>query len=211
MAAIDNALTTLSQAKSYLGIRNSTNDALLTKIIVAVSAFVENAYCRRVFRRQAYTQELYNGKDSKSLFTKNFPIISGETFTLQRRTTDNNNDEWETLDSEDYYIDYSIGKITLASGKFEEGIQNYRITYTAGYTLPSSADYQNGDADDSQDLPYDLELAVLDLITLQYQTRKSKGINREKVRDVEISYMKALKDDPTIKATLDTYKSVSYG
>lgn len=205
MASIDNALTTLSRAKTYLGISVSTYDSLLTILIISVSKFVES-YTRRQFKRQAYSSQLYDGRGSTQLTLKNYPVISGQTFTLQRRTAAGNEDGWETIDSEDYYIKYASGIIVMPGG-FSEGVQNFRVTYTAGYYLPSSSDpaYQDG-TDDDLDLPYDLEIAVLDLLQGVYNITQDDGVTQEQARDLSISYSKKLSQDATLKASLDQYK-----
>lgn len=209
MASIDNALTTLARAKSYLDISGTSKDVVLTMLILAATRYIEDTHCKRKFKYQTFTSELYDGKGSPRLFLKNAPIISGQTFTLQERKGIDSDDDWETLDSEDYYIDYNTGKITLVGGTFHQGTQNYRVTYTAGYYLPSNSYYQDG-TDDDKDLPYDLELAMLDLVSTMYSERNYGGIVREKVGKVEVEYAQDAAQSPHIKKTLDKYKRVTY-
>lgn len=203
---LDNQLTTLTRLKSYLGITSSSQDAKLTKLIIGVSQFVQR-YCRRKFATGAVV-ELYNGNGGKDLFLNANPVSTSPALTLERRSDYNNSDSWETVSSELYFIDYTKGKITM-EGCFWEGTQNYRVSYTGGYILPSSSSYQDG-TDDDKDLPYDLEMCVWDIIALQLNTSKSKGVSRERVRDVDVTYMKALKDDPMIKNTLDSFRRMIY-
>lgn len=207
MASIDNALTTLSRAKVYMGITNTKNDTLITRLILGASSFVET-YCRRKFARQVVVNERVNGRGISSFFCKITPIISGETFTLSARTTNSNEDSWENFESEDYFVNNDTGRVDIL-GTLYDGESNYRVSYTGGYYLPSHANYQDG-TNDNLDLPYDLEQAVLDLVMMSYNLRKSKGVNREKVRDVEVTYMKMLKDDPTLGQTLNQYRKMRY-
>ena len=209
MASIDNALTTLARSKSYLDITGTSKDLILTMLILAASKFVEETKCHRKFKRQTFTNELYNGKGQKRLWLKNPPIISGQTFTLQERVNTANDGDWNTVDGEDYFIDYEKGCITMVAGVFADGIQNYRVTYTGGYYLPSDSLYQDG-TDDDKDLPYDLELAVLDLVSSMYSDRTSGGIAREKVGQVEVEYVTEAAEDPVIKRTLDKYARPAY-
>jgi len=205
MASIDNALTTLARAKSYLDISGSTKDLILTMLILAASKYIEETHCQRRFKHQAYTSEVYNGNGSPRLFLKNKPIVTGSTLTLQHRTTEKNEASWETVDAEDYFIDNAGAKLEMNSGRFEEGIQNYRVTYTAGFYLPSETEYQDG-TDDDKDLPYDLELAMLDMVSSMYSARTSSGVVKEKVGQVEVTYAENAAEDPKIKETLDKYK-----
>lgn len=207
MASIDNALTTLNNAKAHMDISSNSKNAVITKIILGASAFVEQ-YCRRKFGRTAYTNELISGGGSK-LFLRNTPIISGETFLLQAMNGAPSDNDWRSVDGDHYAIDYNSGSLSTLVSNWFDGIQNYRANYTAGYYLPSSANYQDG-VDDNLDLPYDLELAVLDLVSAIFNKRKSGGVTSERVYQVSITYAKALKDDPITKEILDHYKVMSY-
>lgn len=213
MASIDNALTTVARAKSYLDLTGSSYDLKLTMLILAATQYIQDTYCQRKFKHQTFTQQLYNGNGSPRLYLKNRPIIQGQTLTVEERHGIDSSDDWETLDSDDYYVDYDTGKITLVGGRFAEGTQNYRITYTAGYYLPSEAQFQDG-TDDEKDLPYDLELAVLDMVSTMYgQTGTTGAIQKEKVGQVEVTYANDAATaamQPHIKKTLDTYKRMSY-
>lgn len=219
MASIDNALTTLSRAKSFLGISGASKDFVLTMLILGVTQFIQDTYCRRQFKRQTFTQELYNGKGAKRLWLKNKPIISGQTLTLEYRNSSVNEDNWQTIDTSAYFVNYKGGALEFQAGYvdaflgllncFIEGTQNYRVTYTAGFYLPSSANYQDG-TDDDLDLPYDLELAALDLIAAVYNNRQAAGIQSQQVNDVSITYAKELEKHPTVKATLDKYRANAY-
>ncbi len=212
MASIDNALTTLARAKSYLDISDSSKDLILTMLILSVTKYVEETHCKRKFKHQTYTQEVYSGNGSPRLYLKNKPLFAGSTVKLEHRTTWNNESSWEEIESETYFIDYEHAKLEKADGGvFDEGIQNYRVTYTAGFYLPSESQYQDG-TNDEQDLPYDLELAVLDMVSDAYSERTSGGIQKEKVGQVEVTYMTEVAEDPKIKETLDKYaRPVKYG
>lgn len=218
MAALDNSLTTLARAKSFLEISGTNKDLVLTMLIASISAYIEKTYCGRTFKQQAFTNELHDGKGSKTLWVKNGPIVSGQTITLQHRTNSSNTDDWQTIDSDNYFVDYEKGCIKLIrentpwlglSGSFIEGVQNYRISYTGGYYLPSNVLYQDG-TNDELDLPYDLELAVLDLISAVNNLRTSGGIKEKSVGDARLVYASELEKHPTIKSTLDRYRIHHY-
>ncbi len=219
MASIDNALTTLARVKSYLELTGSSKDVLLTMLTLAASKFVED-YCMRKFKRQTFTQELYDGKDTKRLYLKNRPIVTGTTVTLQYRTNATNDDDWQTIETTAYFINYKAGYLEFQRGyvdaflglqtRFIEGTQNYRVTYTSGFYLPSNSLYQDG-TDDDLDLPYELELAVLDMVSLMFNTRRSGGIKSETVGEISIDYAKDVEQNPHIKIALDRHKRAAYG
>lgn len=218
MASIDNALTTLSRAKSFLGISGTTKDFVLTMIILSVSKFIQDTYIKKNVKRQAYSNELHDGKGVPRLYVKHGPIVSGQTITLQKRSTNNNEDSWETIESQNYFVNYAGGFVELIhhnaaweglTSGFIEGTQNYRISYTGGWYLPSSANYQDG-TDDDLDMPYDLELAVLDFIGVAYNLRKAAGIKSQSVSDVKIEYANELEKHPMIKMSLERYRQHQY-
>lgn len=218
MAALDNALTTLARTKSFLEISGTSKDLILTMLILGASRYIQDTYLGKTLKRTAYTNELYDGKGAKRLWVKNPPIVSGQTVTLQHRTTPNNENSWETISSENYFINYEGGYIELIRDNdtwdglystFKEGVQNYRLSYTGGYYLPIDSQYQDG-TDDNLDMPYDLEIAVLDFVSALYNQRQSGGIKSQRVGDVSIEYANELEKHPTIKHTLDRYKTMSY-
>lgn len=206
MASIDNALTTLSRAKTHMDISGNSKNTVITAIILGASGFVER-YTKRKFGRATYTNEEYDGTGREKLFLKHYPIIG--SVTAQRRTTPLNETDWEDLDSESFHIYTESGKLVSLLGEWYEGPKNYRFTYVAGFYLPSASEYQDGN-DDDLDLPYDLELAVLDLVASVMNRRKSSGIQSQRVYQVELTYMKELSDNPMLKATLDSFKRVGY-
>ena len=207
MTLIANALTTLARQKAYLEITSTSKDTLLSVIIGAVSEYIQKTYCHRTFKRTAYTNELYSGQDNESLYLKNFPVISGQTFTLQYRASGFNDGDWETIDSDHYFIDYNTGKITLVGG-FVQGTQNYRVSYTAGYYLPTAVTGYSEGADTS--LPVDIEYATWVIVANSFNKRKSRGVSSESVRDVSVTYLKTITEDAEIKAILDKYRRRGY-
>lgn len=222
MAKIDTALTTLSRYKDHKGITHTRFDTRLTMMIIAVSKFVER-YCDRAFGREVISGEVYDGYDSDKLLLKKYPVDENETFTLQRRTVIRNQSSWETINSQYYFVDYMGGIITYQSADwalrdpfappskgFAKGVQNYRVSYTAGFYLPSSSDYQNEDSDDELDLPYDLEMAVIELVAWKDARRKTQGDQSERVRDVAVTYQKFMDANPELKEVLSRYRRPRY-
>lgn len=211
MATIDNSLTTVERFKEYHGITVDTHDTVISRLIIGVSAFVEK-YCKREFKRQAFTNVEYNGRGTSKLLLKHYPIDSGQTFSIQERGGlghDWGSTDWDSFESADYRVDYEKG-IVVANRNFQEGFLNFRASYTAGFYLPSNASFQDG-TDDDKDLPYDLENAVWDLVAGTFDNRKSnKKISTQQVRDVSITYMKELRMNPDIKIILDSYRRAVY-
>jgi hypothetical protein len=72
MALADNALVSLADTKTYLGVSGSSDDSLLERLINSQSTRIE-AYCDRKFRKGTY-RESYNGNRQLRLRLRNFPV-----------------------------------------------------------------------------------------------------------------------------------------
>lgn len=214
MAKIDSALTTLARAKQYLGISDSSKDFRLTMRIVAASKAIEN-YCNRTFKRTTYTNEILSGKDSSRIYLKNSPVIDGQPFTMERTDDFDTDTSWDGISSEDYQVDNAKGVIQKDNGNFRAGNRNYRVTYTAGYYLPSADEFED-DVNDELDLPADIEMAVLTLLEADNDSQDAGNIKRQKVNQVEIEYdltktaSNELIDNEQVKAMLAPYVRKGY-
>lgn len=208
MSTIDSALTTVARFKTWFEISGTKKDAKIQMILIGVSDFV-NRYCGYKFKRQTFVNQEYDGFGSETLYLRNKPVISGQSFSIQHRVGQlGTDDDWETIDADQYRVDYPKGRIVMNCGFFK-GKQNYRVSYTAGYYVPSDAQYQDG-TDDDLDLPYDLEMSVLKIAGYAFGAGKSIGIRSEKVRDLSITYADAVDKDAELKKTLELYKRMSY-
>ncbi len=182
-------LITLSDLKTFLDI-TSDYDNVLNIIIPGVSLFIER-YIGRTVAEATYTNEYYDGSGNKSIILNNFPVSA--VSSLQERQIAENSDSWETLDSEDYYIDETTGVITKVYGIFSSGKQKYRVTYTAGETVPA-----------------DLQLAAMKMARSEFYKRKTAGdVTSERLKNYQVSYgglngaVTAMSD---VQSTLDLYK-----
>ena len=72
MALADNALVSLADAKTYLGISGSDDDSRLEQLINASSTAIES-FCDRAFREQSY-RESYNGLGQHTLRLRHYPV-----------------------------------------------------------------------------------------------------------------------------------------
>jgi len=124
-------LVSLANMKTYLGITDNSQDAFLTEQLNLVSDTVE-AYCRRRFNSQAYSQTYYYGDypPSASLQSFHFPTTVITSVT----------EDGIVVDAADYRIHKPSGTIVRTAGMFfyaEETV----VLYTAGYaTIPTPID-----------------------------------------------------------------------
>ncbi len=200
------ALTSLDRLKAFLGIISSDYDTVLEYLINSVSDFVENE-CDRRFKKTAYSDVKLDGQSSKELILPQWPVISGETFTLYERknSSDYGNNEWNTIDSDDYRVDNDSG-IVKANFTFVRGFQNYKVDYTAGYDFNVSEETYLSDVGLS-----DLENIVWKLTGRVYNERKiPSNISRMKLYNYDVAFSKEAFNDDEIKEVLSKYQRFSF-
>jgi len=189
MALHSYALTTVDDAKTWLDVSGTDYDSLLELLINQSTDYMEH-YCNRRFTETAYSSEEYDGSGTKELLLEQWPVNSGETFTLQRNRAYDNTDDWDTIDADDYWVDYDNGIITgNTMGDFLKRKFKYRVDYTAGYAT----------------IPSDLALCCLMLVSFFWNKRKAMGISRERVGDFSVDFGEMM-TDINIRNVLERYK-----
>lgn len=169
------ALTTVADVKESLGIDAgvTTHDNLIIRKINQATNMIE-AYCGKNndqhFASTTYTDEEYNGSGTSQLVLRNRPVI---TFTnLSERETTENENSWETVDSELYFVDTTAGVIESLF-TFRRYYNLYKTTYTAGYTT----------------IPSDLAEACVSLAVALYENSSTgTAVKRKSQGPKEIEY-----------------------
>jgi hypothetical protein len=180
-------LITRQEYKAYAGIKSTNYDVEIDELIPRVSQLVKN-YCRRTFVDYMDTEkiEVFSG-DCDKLILSESPVVSvnlvqqsddyGQTYRNLVRFTD-----W--IDDGDYIVPLN------ADEYWAKKIRGYRIIYTAGY----------------EDVPADVALAVMDLVTYYRQndgaihSTKAPGTN-----NVQIEYISTTSLPAHIRRVLDLY------
>lgn len=134
-------LCSLADVKTYFNITTSSEDAVLTALIAAASANIEQ-YCNRTFAQATYA-ETRNGNGADSIFVRQSPIVSVQSVLVNGlavpAAADAQHDGF-VFDGERIYI-RSRSRYPSPSGvvwRFERGVQNVQLAYTAGYaTIPA--------------------------------------------------------------------------
>lgn len=134
------ALTSVEDVKETLGISSgdhSKDNLIIRKINLATE--VIEAWCNlsreHHFKQTTYTNEVYDGSGNEQLVLRMRPITAISSF--QARTTSQNEDDWEDVESEHFFYDANAGTL---DGLFYQNTDwsSYRVTYTAGYaTIPT--------------------------------------------------------------------------
>ena len=178
-------LTTLDNVKAYLSppLTATTDDALLTRLVTAASAFIQ-AWLGRTIAQNSYT-ETRNGVGGTRLFLRNRPVISVASVTVDGVAIAPSSGVGQA----GYLFDDS--SVYLTGYAFSRGQQNVTVAYTAGYAVT----------------PPEIEQACIALIALRYKERDRIGQVSKNLAGEVVSF--AQKDMPAdVQTLLDQYRSV---
>lgn len=133
---LDYALTSVADVKESLGISSgdtSKNNLIIRKINQATE-MIEH-YIGRRLKLTTYTDELYDGTHTDQLVLKQRPVT--EVISLKARSTVTNDNNFDTIDAENYFVDEDAGIINAISS-FYGWYERWSVTYSAGYaTIPA--------------------------------------------------------------------------
>lgn len=171
------ALATLADVKESLGIDagNTTQDNLIKRKINMATEMIES-YCNLAtnhhFKSTTYTNEVYNGINGDQLVLLMRPATAVSSF--QYLNGGENIDSWDTIDTEDYFVDLNSGLLNGFSSGSNFG--SIRVSYTAGYTT----------------IPFDLSEACATIAAFLVDNGTSgSGIKRKREGQREIEYFQA--------------------
>ena len=149
-------LTTLANLKAWLGTPNATDDALMTRLISAASAFIES-WLNRTISVQTYN-EIYDGTGQDTLMLSNYPIVAVTSISIYgvAQTLLNAND----FTSTGFSITNDQTQLYGQNITFDRGRQNVAVSYSAGFAT----------------LPLDIEQACIELCALKYKNLRGEKI-----------------------------------
>ena len=219
--ATSDALTTLENAKEYLGVTDSKDDQFIDRLILRSSRRV-TTYLGRPLLLQTY-QDLLPSHGSVNLLLPRHPIK-----TVLRLFDSSDTGSALALSATDYRIDSRTGMLNRDRGwAWTVQIDAHAVTdlptpggeyrtwlveWSAGYIGPNgTSSTGHGNTSTGQTLPEDLEEACLELIKASYLRRtRSDDIQSERVGDVSVSYREGSSTSvpATVAALLEPYRSV---
>lgn len=157
-------LTTLENVREYLNIQTTSEDTLLSRLITAASSFIEKLLCN-TFALTSYT-EVYDGNGHRKLWVTHTPITSVSSVVVDSKTIS------PAIDSVSSGYGFTREGIFLYGFWFEKGLQNVRISYSAGYAQ----------------IPADVEDECLRIVGLRYKARDRIGVSGKSVGGEHVSY-----------------------
>jgi hypothetical protein len=184
-------LTEVSTIKTALGITDSSQDARLYGIIRAVSDLV-CSYCGRAFALEE-VKESVGGVGLPDLLLSRTPITEITSVNFD----DGEFNDWVILDREAGIVQATSGWAsteydwtTISYGPAPYMRYLWEFTYKGGYVLPGWP------SPAKRTLPYDLEMAVVDMVKAQYFLGSNVaiggsgaiGVSRYKIGETEIAF-----------------------
>jgi uncharacterized phiE125 gp8 family phage protein len=192
MATKATTLWALATVKNYLGITDASQDALVTQIADAVSQRIESFCGDRVFVTRAFTDEFYDGDQTRFLRLRRFPVT---TFTSLAMKDTPDGDFIGYVEQTDFDLDYRLGRLRMRNLPLRRGFQNIKVTYTAGFG-----------AQDAVTLPADVLQAGLDYVKLVYDEKTSGAIAATQVNLGPSNLMLKPGIPWGVKAVLDSWR-----
>lgn len=157
-------ITTVANAKSWLGITGASDDALLARLVSSASDFIQ-AWLNRQIASQVYV-DTWDGGGGKKYSTAAYPISAVSGVVVDGiaipQSTGSSVPGWVA----------SKTQIALIGYRFSEGVQNCTATYTAGYATT----------------PTEIEQACIELVGLRYRNRDRIGLNSKGANGETTSY-----------------------
>jgi hypothetical protein len=182
-------LITKAEYKAYAGIKSTNYDVEIDGLIPKVSALVKN-YCRKTFidyYDEALTETLDGG--TSVLLLKETPVVQVLSVAYSK---DFGNTSTELVAGTDY-VQRNDQIISTSAQGFPYALNGYAVTYLAGY----------------EQLPQDLKLAVLDLVT--YYMRNDSSVHNNRTPggngSVQLEYVTNAAFPAHIRRVLDLHVS----
>lgn len=180
-------LVTKEEYKAYANISSTNSDDAINSLIPKVSDLVKNV-CRRTFVDYVNDPKVeYHEGGTSYLVLGEGPVIQISEVEV---STDFGSTYVTLTEFEDYALSKRDGNIVSVAKLFPYYINGYKVTYTAGY----------------ENVPEDLKVAVLDLIT--YYLKNDSAIHSNKApgtNTVQIEYVVTTNLPAHIKRVLDLY------
>lgn len=151
-------LTTLANVRQWVNATGqtatTTDDALLTRLISAVSTLAQSWMDRNILSA-SYT-ETYDGTGGTSLLLRQSPVTAVASVTVDGTAI-----PAQTGGPLAAGYAFDDRRVVLVGYAFRRAMANVVISYTAGYSV----------------VPFDLEQAVIETVVLRYKERDRPGMS----------------------------------
>lgn len=187
-------LVDLAGVKAYSGINGSGHDTLLNALIAAASEWIES-WCGRLFKKESRT-EIHNAWTDRRLFQlRAWPIVS---VTSVKSAADWDFDGTEAVDTDDYDIDTTGGKLRFKPGILVTGPRSLQVVYEGGLETTTADIIPNHPT---------LALACEQIVDGMFRRRKDLDQTTESISAMAAKTRKDLKVPTMTKILLGPYRS----
>ncbi len=179
-------LTTKDEYKTYAGIKSTNDDDIIDRLIMQVSEFVKT-FCGRTFVDyfDIPKVESFNG-GSDSFILAETPIVD----VVSVEYSEDFGKTYTLLAEYDSWV--LDNNQIISTSKFDYKLKGYRVSYTGGY----------------EDVPPDLKLAVMDMIT--YYRKNDSAVHSIRLTNpntAQVQYVNSNNLPPHIQRVLLLHKS----
>jgi hypothetical protein len=177
-------LTTLANAKQWLGVTSSSDDAMLSRLVSAASDYIQT-WLGRTIASATYT-ETRDGTGGDRLMFSNYPVTAVTSLSV-----DGISIPLAANSQQPGYLWNATSIRTINGYSFTRGVQNVTVAYTAGYAAT----------------PNEIEQAAIELVSLRYKDKDRIGQTSKSIGGESVTFTQQDFSD-AITATLAQYKKV---
>lgn len=161
-------LVSLDTLKTNLGITDASEDTVLTGVLTRSDALAKRIMGRTI--EAVDYEEIVDGHGEQIIQLKNYPVITFTSIEYKDAWVET----WTAFNPIDYSVNNETWEVRFPYYRVMRGFGNIRISYRAWY--------------ESDEIPGDIEDAVIQIATSSYNKKNSGGIVRERVDGAEIQY-----------------------
>jgi hypothetical protein len=177
-------LTTLANVKAWIpNYAGTTDDVLLTRLISAVSEYIQT-WLNRSLASQSYT-EFRDGHGGTRLMFADYPVTAVASVSVDGATIP----AAQSVTGTGYR--FNATSLMLSGYLFSRGMGNVAIAYTAGFTST----------------PNEIEQACIELVAMRYKERERIGIVSKGMAGESITFSQKDFSD-SVLTILKNYKKV---
>ncbi len=206
-----NDMCTLGDLKSYLGIVDVGQDAILQRLISASSDWIQSVLSRNLMS-QAYVNDVYDGATNGVIIAHNYPVTSVQSLVINNLPAGQSGNALEgnipfqqqdalfqalgysntNIDTLSNVITYGPNDVSFSgrqvyltdkTQKFFLGKRNVMLSYTAGYVLTPTVGMPT--------LPFSLQQACIELASLRFREKDYVGKQTQTLAGQTVTYRQA--------------------
>jgi hypothetical protein len=209
--ALSIRLTDKSRVKAKIGDNGTSNDSVIDALVNGVSQFIEGQ-CNRRFKQTVYTQQLLSiDNPTYKIYLDQIPVTALSAFEYASGLP--NNKTWTAVPASDYELELdrflnttqvSFCGMIHCYFQLNQGVNNYRVTYTAGFLI----DFDNEGDPSQHNLPQDISELADELVIKAWRRRNDHGKDSSSFNGANIKWMTMLEE--THKQIINRYKRIKF-